>query len=261
MRVASLHRYPVKGLSPERLARADLPAGGHVKADRLFAVENGPSGFDEANPTHLPKTSYLTLMRHEGLARIRAAYDDASDELGLTVDGEAVRADLGTQQGRALIEAFLARHVPSAEARGPFRILRGRGGYRFTDSRSGYVSLLNAASVQDLEARLGAPVDPLRFRANILLEGLAPWAEFALVGQVIEAPSGLRLKVLKPIDRCAATSVDPVTGARDLPVVKALMKGYGHVDCGVYAEIVRGGVIAEGHRLAIAPSEEPRLGF
>ncbi len=44
--IASLYRYPVKGLSPEALDSADLEAGGHFPGDRLFAIENGPSGFD-----------------------------------------------------------------------------------------------------------------------------------------------------------------------------------------------------------------------
>ncbi len=90
--------------------------------------------------------------------------------------------------------------------------------YRFTDSPTGYVSLINRASVQMLEDDLGVPVDPLRFRGNLLVDGLAPFAELDMVGQVIEAPSGLRLKVTKRTVRCAATNVDPSTGLRDLDI-------------------------------------------
>ena len=46
MRISSLYRYPVKGLSPERLLRAELKQGTYFPGDRLFAIENGPSGFD-----------------------------------------------------------------------------------------------------------------------------------------------------------------------------------------------------------------------
>ena len=46
LHVASLYRYPVKGLSPERVSRAGLLEGGYFPGDRLYAVENGPSGFD-----------------------------------------------------------------------------------------------------------------------------------------------------------------------------------------------------------------------
>ena len=66
--VQSIYRYPVKGLSPERLARAELRAGEYFPGDRLFAVENGPSGFDPADPQHQPKIKYLMLLRNERLA-------------------------------------------------------------------------------------------------------------------------------------------------------------------------------------------------
>ncbi|MFJ5368760.1 MOSC N-terminal beta barrel domain-containing protein, partial [Bosea sp. CER48] len=81
MRIETLYRYPVKGLSPERLQRADLPTDGFFPGDRLFAIENGPSGFDPAEPVHQPKIKYLMLMRNESLARLRSRYDDASGDL------------------------------------------------------------------------------------------------------------------------------------------------------------------------------------
>ena len=50
-RLESIYRYPVKGLSPEKLQRVHwLEAGSTFPADRLFAIENGPSGFDPAAP-------------------------------------------------------------------------------------------------------------------------------------------------------------------------------------------------------------------
>ncbi len=64
MQVASLYRYPVKGLSPERLERATLERGAYFPGDRLFAIENGPSGFDPAEPRHQPKIKFLMLMRN-----------------------------------------------------------------------------------------------------------------------------------------------------------------------------------------------------
>ncbi len=251
MRVVALHRYPLKGFSPERLQRAALAAGGHFPADRMFAVENGPSGFDVANPAHQSKIKFLMLMKNGGIARLTTCYDDETDVLTISSEGhEVARGDLGSAEGRASIAAFLASFVPLEDRRGPLDIIRAPGGFRFTDSGGGYVSLINKASLADLESRLGAPVDQLRFRGNILLEGLKPWEEFELVDQVLAAPSGLKLHVTKRIDRCAATAVDPVTGQRNLPVVKTLMSAFGHIDCGVYARIVEGGTIAEGQHLA-----------
>lgn len=256
MRVASLYRYPVKGLSPERLSRAALPAGGYFPGDRLFAVENGASGFDPAEPVHQPKIKYLMLMRNEMLARLRTRFDDDSRELVIVNEGEELRIDLASPAGHDRLAAFFEGFMPS-ELRGKPRLLTAPDGYRFTDSRSGFVSIINLASVADLETRIGAAVDPLRFRGNVMVAGLPAWAEFDLVGRELLAPSGLRLSVIKRIERCAATNVDPATGSRDLQIPKALMNAYGHVDCGIYCRVVAGGALAEGERLELTPASEP----
>lgn len=251
MRVASLYRYPVKGLSPEPLGAAMLAEGGHFPGDRLYAIENGPSGFDPANPVHQPKIRYLMLMRDESLARLKTRYDDATRVLTIEHEGRvAAQGDLSSQQGRAEIEAFLERHI-GARMRGPARALVAPAGYRFTDSRRGFVSLINLASVAALEPLVDAPVDPVRFRGNIYLDGMAAWRELDLVDATIAIGATARLKILKRIERCAATCVDPQTGARDLPIPRALMQAFNHTDCGVYAEVVAGGEVKPGDRLEI----------
>jgi uncharacterized protein YcbX len=257
MRIASLYRYPVKGLSPERLTSAQLEANAYFPGDRLFAIENGPSGFDPAEPVHQPKIKYLMLMRHEALATLRTRYDDPSGELVISRDGEEVlRADTQTAAGQSALTAFFETFMPEA-LRGQPRLLRAPAGYRFTDSRSGFVSLINLASVADLEKRIGSAVDPLRFRGNIMIEGLAPWSELDLVGRELTTASGVKLQVIKRIERCAATNVDPQTGARDLQLPKALMTAFGHVDCGIYCQIMAGGRVAEGERFDLVDRPAP----
>ena len=44
MRVASLYRYPVKGLSPQKLETAQLETDGYFPGDRLFASGERPLG-------------------------------------------------------------------------------------------------------------------------------------------------------------------------------------------------------------------------
>lgn len=258
MRIASLHRYPVKGLSPESLSRVVLEEGAYFPGDRLYAIENGPSGFDPDEPQHQPKIRFLQLMKNEALARLETRYDDASGVLSIRDGGKPLaEGALGTEEGRLAIAAALEAFLPAAERRGALRLLAAPHGFRFTDSRTGFVSLINRASVQALEERLGRPVDPLRFRGNLLVDGLGPWEEFSLVGRSLEGPSGVRLSVTKRIDRCAATAVEPGTGLRDLPIVRTLMEAWGHVDCGVYAQITHGGVLAEGQRLQETQQAEP----
>lgn len=250
MRVTSLYRYPVKGFSPEPLSRAVLEAGAHWPGDRMFAIENGPSGFDPADPAHEPKIKYLMLMRNESLARLVTRYDDASHVLAITHEGsEVARGDVRTQAGRDAIEAFLAVYCRD-ELRGPPRLLAAPDGYRFMDSRSGFVSLINLASVAALESQIGMGVDPLRFRGNIHIEGLEPHAELDWPqGTRLTCGGGVVLEVVKRIERCAATNVDPVTGLRDMAIPRELMRWLGHVDCGVYLRIVSGGTLASGEHL------------
>jgi uncharacterized protein YcbX len=251
MRISSLYRYPVKGLSPEPLNATRLEAGKYFPGDRLFAIENGPCGFDSAHPKHQSKLKFLVLMRLEALARLRTRYEDASGELIIGEgDVERLRADLATPQGRETIANFMKDFLGEDLNDEP-GLLTAPDGFRFTDSPSGYVSIINLASVASIEGMVGAPVDPLRFRGNIHVDGIPAWSEFDLLGRELRAASGLRLKVTSRIVRCAATNVDPQTGLRDLSIPKALMQHLGHMDCGIYAEITQSGSIAPGERLEI----------
>jgi len=242
--IQSIYRYPVKGLSPEALPRADLAVGQTLAGDRMYAIENGPSGFDPAAPGYLPKIRFLMLMRNERLARLDTRYDDATRVLTIREGGaEVARGRLTTPEGRAAIEAFFAR-FSADDLRGPPKILRAPG-HSFSDVAKKVVSIINLASVGQIENVIGSAVDPLRFRGNVYVEGLPAWHEFDLLGQEI-ALGTARVKIVKRIVRCAATNVDPSTGLRDLAIPDTLMRTFGHADCGVYGEVVEGGEIKVG---------------
>src|SRR4051812_24040183 len=103
-RIAALYRHPVKGFTPERLDAALLEAGACFPCDRLYAVENGPSGFDVEGAGPLQKMKFAVLAAIPALARARSAYDAASGVLTVTAEGAAPFAgSLTTPGGR---EAF-----------------------------------------------------------------------------------------------------------------------------------------------------------
>jgi uncharacterized protein YcbX len=243
--VESIYRFPVKGLTAERLPHVNLSPGATLPFDRAYAIENGPSGFDPREPKYFPKMRFLMLMRNERLAELRTSFDDTSHALTIRYEArEVARGDLRTAEGRAAIERFFAEHCAD-ELRGPPKVLHSAG-HSFSDVAKKVVSIINLASVAELENAAGAPVHPLRFRGNLYVQGWPAWHEFSLLGSEIAIRSQARLKVVKRIVRCAATEVDPDTAIRDLPIPRVLMDTYGHADCGVYAEVIEGGEIAAG---------------
>ncbi len=254
--VTSLYRYPVKGLSPEPLERVALAVGQTLPADRRYAIENGPSGFDPADPRWMSKAHFLMLMRDEWLAGLHCRFDDASHVLTIRRNGSvAAQGNLETAEGRSAIERFFAADFTN-ELKGPPKVLSG-GGYSFSDVPRKVVSIINLSSVRAIENMVGQPVHPLRFRANLYVSGWPAWHEFELVDRTL-AIGAVRLKVVKRITRCAAVNVDPETAVRDLDIVHGLMRRLGHADCGIYAEVIAGGSIAAGDAMTVNRSASRR---
>ena len=192
------------------------------------------------------------LMRNESLARLRTTFDDQSGVLTICQDGsEIARANITTPPGRADMEQFFAEFLGDECKDGVPRILEAPD-HMFGDAsrKEGadsdkYVSLIGLASIRALEQHLGTPVDPIRFRANLYLDGTKPWEEFTYVGKTITVGKA-QMRVLSPTTRCAATQVNPATAERDLNVPKALQQAFGHIHMGVYAEVIASGEIELG---------------
>ena len=123
-------------------------------------------------------------------------------------------------------------------------------GHAFTDIPDKAVSLIGLASVAELGVQAGMELDPLRFRANILFSGAAPFAELDWMEREVLL-GGARLRVFRRTKRCAATEVNPATAERDAKPPKWLLEHYGHTDLGVYAEVLEGGRVAVGDALEL----------
>ena len=252
--VTAIYRYPVKGLSAERMERIALTPGECLPHDRRFAVALGSTRFDPQHPEWLPKTHFVMLMRDEKLARLRTRFDAASGELSIAENGrEMLRAALTGPEGRRQVAEFLSSFLGDVD--GPLHVVEAPG-HAFADARrkpnavtDKYVSLINRASIASLEAAMGVPVDPLRFRANVYFEGAPAWGELDWIGSGIALGAAARLRVVSPITRCAATQVNPVTAERDRDIVAALERGFGHINMGIYTEVVAGGEIGVGDTL------------
>lgn len=249
MQIAEIYRYPVKGLSAEALARVAVVPGEGLPLDRRFAIAHGATAFDPAAPAWMPKHNFLMLAKNERLAKLDTAFDPATNILTVKRGGKKVASgDLTNPTGRMLVEQFFAAYL-EGETRGSPKVVEAPG-HMFSDTARKVVSIIGLASVADVERVARQPVDKLRFRANIYFAGGKPWQEFDWLDREIEIGS-VRLKVHKRIDRCAATTVNPATAERDLQIPRLLQQGFGHIDCGVYAEILNAGEIAQGEALQV----------
>jgi hypothetical protein len=194
------------------------------------------------------------LMRNERLAGLETRFEDRSNLLTIRKGGDvAAQGDLETPEGRLAIEQFFVANFAS-DLKGAPKILSSAG-HSFSDVARKVVSIINLASARAIENMVGAPVHPLRFRANLYVEGWPAWHEFDLMDRTL-AIGATRLKVVKRIVRCAAVNVDPDSAERDLEIPQALQRRLGHGDCGIYAEVIAGGTIAVGDAITV---EEPRL--
>ncbi|MDE0705025.1 MAG: MOSC domain-containing protein [Rhodospirillaceae bacterium] len=241
--VAGLYRYPVKGLPGEALTRVRLAPGEIFPGDRRYAIAHGTSAWDPAEPRWRPKGDFVTLARVAALAGLQAVYDDRG-RLEIRRSGKRVAGgDPDLPADRAAVERFLSAFLADV-ANVPVR-LAGAADRALTDVPEPFVSIVNAESVRHLERAARRPVDPARFRANILLRGLPAWAEFDWIGYEITVGT-VRLRIEERIERCAATGVNPESAQRDLNLVRILSEGWGHMDMGVYATATGAGTVAVG---------------
>lgn len=247
--LAGLYRFPVKGLSAEALDFADLTPDEALPWDRAFAIENGPGRFDPLKPVHVPKSSFLTLMRHSDLATIASRFDPETQTLTISRDGGDVATGcLATQAGRAIIAQFFAEYMKDS-LKGPPKIVRAQG-HVLSDKAQRCVHIVNLGSIADLERTVALPIDPLRFRPNLVLTGAPAWSELGWVGNTIRI-GDVELEVFDRTARCAATNVNPATGRRDLDIPATLLRSRGHSDMGIYAVVKSAGRVRPGDRVSV----------
>ena len=102
-------------------------------------------------------------------------------------------------------------HVPLERAR------TTEAGYGRDDDKVAFADgypllLIGQASLDDISHKVGRPLDMLRFRPNLVIEGSEAFAEDGWkrirIGDV-------EFRLVKSCSRCILTTVDPQTGVRD----------------------------------------------
>lgn len=252
-KVNAIYRYPVKGLTPERMPRVSLAADQTLPFDRVYAIENGRGRFDPGNPQHLPKVNFLMLMRNARMARLQTKFDTESHQLTIARNGQTVvKGALNTSAGRAIIGQFLSAYMAD-DLRGAPHVVAAAG-HSFSDVKEKCVHIVNLASLRELERLAGQHLNPIRFRPNLVLASETPWQEFDWLGKTL-AIGNAEVTVFKRTERCAAVNVNPETGERDMDLPVHLARNWGHTDFGVYAQVTKAGDVASDAPVSLCTSQ------
>lgn len=224
-RVVGLWRYPVKSMAAEALEQVQVGWAGFA-GDRRWAFVRGDvprSGFpwmtireDASMLEHVPRFAQPERPdQSRVLVRIPGGDElDVLDPALAASLGEGVRA---IKQDRGVFDA-----MP--------------------------LSLITTAGIADLSGLVGFPLDPQRFRPNLLIE--SPEREDAWVGSTLTI-GGMAMRVDQRDERCVIITIDPVTRERDPSVLRTLANER-DVCIGVYGSIVRPGPVALGDAVELA---------
>lgn len=246
-----LNRFPVKGLSAEPLFSVRLVPGEGIPGDRLFGFARYNSGFDPHNPKPIRKERFVVLATEAGLASLRTRFDASTRMLEIETGGSTHVFDMRDGKAQRAASTFLYGILKLPDPEPPQFV--SAEPHRFTDvsvvspQMMNAISVLNLASVRELGRRLKTEIDPARFRANLVIDGMPPFAELDAVDDILTFGE-VTLRILSRTRRCAATEVNPETASRDLRIPLLLHKEFGHSDMGVYAEVTSGGTLQPGQK-------------
>lgn len=246
-RVVALYRYPVKSMAAESLDAAEASWHG-LAGDRRFAfVRPGLESSD---------FPWLTIRQRADLWLHRARFADperlrtsavlvttpGGDELDVTDPALAARLGDGVRvirQNRGTFDALPLSLMTTQTVAGLSALVdpgAGSGPAHFVDPI------------------VPAPLDPLRFRPNLLIEATddaAAFPEDAWVGATLRI-GGLEMRVDERDQRCVMVNVDPETGERNAAILKNIAQN--RESClGVYGSTVRPGRVAVGDAVTITP--------
>ncbi|HET6763561.1 MAG TPA: MOSC domain-containing protein [Longimicrobiaceae bacterium] len=228
-RVVGLWRYPVKSMAGEALDRAEVSWHG-LAGDRRWAfVREGMerNGFP-----------WLTIREHPGMWGYVPRFADPSRP-------DASATLVRTPAGR---ELDVTDPELAAELGHGARVIKQNRGIFDTFP----LSLITTQTVAALGAMVGADLDALRFRPNLLIEAAddTPFAEDTWVGAELRIGT-LRMRVDKRDKRCVMVNVDPATHHRDPAVLRAIAQQR-QACLGVYGTVVEPGEVAVGDSVTVA---------
>jgi ferredoxin-NADP reductase/uncharacterized protein YcbX len=247
-----IFRYPLKGFQAQALSEITLSAHKGLPFDRAFAITNAQLAHAKAG-AWTPCQAFVRLTKNITLPLFDVQFDSASMSLALRhPDGASLQVALNSEASILQANAVLQRWFPALPnaIHGAPQLVSAHTNTGYWDHHDACISIINSASVAQLSSAAGKQIDPARFRGNLLVSGLPAWQELHWPGHRIEIGDAV-LEVLRPIDRCIATSVHPTSGEVDMNLPALLARHTGHVFCGVYARVVTSGQIKAGDAVRV----------
>jgi uncharacterized protein YcbX len=222
MRVASLWKYPVKGLQGIPVDRSAVERVG-LKGDRRWMIVDRNNVFVTArvHPALLQVTvrelAGSIEVEHERLGAAQLMTSECGPaKTMVSIWRDRVKAAmLISNAANDLISELIGqplRFVWQSSTRSRQIDPNFSRSREYTSLSDGFPILIaGQASLDDLNGRLAAPIPMERFRPNIVVEGFPPWGEdtwrTVQVGKV-------KLRVVKPCSRCVITTLDHLTGQK-----------------------------------------------
>ncbi|WP_299356436.1 MOSC domain-containing protein [uncultured Shimia sp.] len=242
--VSALWRHPIKSHGRESLDRVELTAGQTMPWDRRWAVAHEASKADGSG--WVPCVNFSRGAKAPALMAISARTDEALNTVTLS------HPKLGqfTFDPDKQFLGFLdwVRPLMPADRAQSAKIVRVDG-VGMTDTRFPSISLLNAASNDALADQMQTDLAMERWRGNIVMQGLEPWAEKGWIGKTVKIGS-VELEIHEEITRCLATTANPNTGVRDADTLGTL-NTLGHQEFGVYGVVTKSGSISVGDAIEV----------
>lgn len=237
--LAQIWRHPIKAVGREALDEVTLTAGAWLPYDRLWAVSHARSKLD--GDGWAMGVNFLRGVTDPALMAVSCVLDDDSGDLALThpTAGE-IRFNPNRDPERFIdwIGTVWSPDLPA-----PTGLYRAADAH-VTDMPDPWLSIGSLASNRALGQRMGQDLSPERWRANLWIDGTAPWAEKEWIGKTVTIGDAT-LKITSEITRCKATMANPETGRRDADTLGAL-NALGHQEFGLYAEVISSGTIRTG---------------
>ncbi|ARO15511.1 MOSC domain protein [Ketogulonicigenium robustum] len=248
MQVVDLWRHPIKAHGREQVTLARLTAGEGFPFDRIWAVAHDLSKYDPDHPAWVSCANFQRAARTPEVMAITAQLDEGSGHI--TLQHPRIGSYHLVPEDAVSVARFLAWLAPISPQERFRPVTLARAGRAMTDTAEPTVSLNFTASLADLSRHMGQDLSRDRWRANIWVDGLAPWAEFELVGRRLRIGTA-ECYVTERIGRCAATMVNPLTGARDGDTLRALREVVGEQDFGVFVTVTQDGTVRPGDKIEV----------